>query len=266
MAKSKKRESINILFDKLYVKSNGAKVIEFSNTELKSITQDTKFMNQFDATKYDSSIKLPERLQKYGYFIVHLGEGNHAFVRGEGYHRFEQLSDKRVVSVGKSLIDEAGKSEAGAASFLYNEKILQDFLGTEEVKVHTARRTKFSYAFNVNGNELYAKNQQIEIDGIFETNDNSIIIGIEAKNVEYLDFEIRQLFDIMKYFEMLKEKKAIPHTVKLRILFLTRLHNKQKDIIRVYEYKFKDKNDLNSIEFVKGREYIARHALDSALN
>ena len=266
MVKSKKRESINILFDKLYVNSKGTKVIKFSNTELKAITQNTKFMNQFDAVKYDSSIKLPESLKKHGYFIVHLGGGNHAFIEGEGYHRFEQLSDKKEINVGKSLIDEVSKSEAGAASFIYNEKILQDFLGIQKLKVHTARRTKFSYVFKVNENELYAKNQQIEIDGIFETNDNSIIIGIEAKNVEYPDFEIRQLFDIMKYFEMLKEKKAIPHTVKLRILFLTRLHNKQKDIIRVYEYKFKDKNDLNSIEFVKGREYIARHALDSALN
>ena len=266
MANSKKRESINRLFDKLYTKSNGAQVIKFSNKELKVITQNTKFMNQFDAVKYDSSIKLPESLKKQGYFIMHLGQGYHAFIKGDGYHKFEEISDKKEFKVSKSLIDEVSESEAGAASFIYNEKILQDFLGISELKVHTARRTKFSYSFEVSGNQLYAKNQQIEIDGLFETKDNKIIIGIEAKNEEYPDFEIRQLFNIMKYFEMLKDKGSIPSNVKIIILFLIRLRDKKGDIVRIYQYRFKDKNDLNSIEFIKGKKYIIKHINDSILN
>jgi hypothetical protein len=62
----------------------------------------------------------------------------------------------------------------------------------------------------------------------------------------------------MRYFEILKEKNGSFLTVKIRILFLVRIRNKHKDIIRIYEYKFKDKNDLNSIVFVKGTEYTVK--------
>lgn len=64
---SRKRNSIDILFTRLRRKKRKAKVIEFTNTELKSVTQDTKFMNQFDATKFDSSDLLPESLKKSGF-------------------------------------------------------------------------------------------------------------------------------------------------------------------------------------------------------
>jgi len=244
---SKKRNSINILFNKLYEKSQKAKVIEFTNTELKTVTQDTKFMNQFDATKFDSSELLPESLKKNGYFIVHLGKGKHAFVNGEGYHKFEKITEIKNIDVTKSVIDDVGNSEAGAISFIYNEGIIQDFLGVKDLKVHTARRSKVSFSFKVNGSNLHADKQQIEIDGIFETKDG-MIVTVEAKNVEHADFEIRQLFSIKKYFDMLMERGDIPNGTNLRLLFLVRLRNEKQNLCRLYEYKFTDDEDINSIK------------------
>ncbi|MBS3056604.1 MAG: hypothetical protein J4473_04175 [Candidatus Aenigmarchaeota archaeon] len=70
------------------------------------------------------------------------------------------------------------------------------------MKVHTARRSKVSFSFKVNSSKLHADKQQIEIDGIFETK-SGMIVTVEAKNVEHEDFEIRQLFSIKKYFDIM---------------------------------------------------------------
>ncbi len=251
---SKKRNSINILFDKLCKKNPKTKVIVFTNKELKTVTQDTQFMNQFDATKFDSSDLLPERLKENGFFIVHLGKGKHAFVKGEGYHKFEKITRIKNIFSSKSVIDIIGSSEAGAVSFIYNEGVVHDFLGVKDLKVHTARRSKVSFSFKVNGSKLYADKQQIEIDGIFETKEG-MIITVEAKNVEHEDFEIRQLFSIKKYFDMLTEKGIIPKNTNLRLLFLVRLRDKEQNLCRLYEYKFTDSEDINSIKFIQAAQY-----------
>lgn len=251
---SKKRTSIDILFNKLSEKNPKAKVIGFTNKELKIVTQDTQFMNQFDATKFDSSDLLPESLRQNGYFIVHLGKGKHAFIKGEGYHKFEKITEIKDIIVSKGVIDEVGNSEAGAVSFIYNEGIIQNFLGIKDMKVHTARRSKVSFSFKVNSSKLHADKQQIEIDGIFETKDG-MIVTVEAKNVEHADFEIRQLFCIMRYFDMLMEKGIVSKNTNLRLIFLIRLRGKEQNLCRLYEYRFTDNEDINSIKFVQAVQY-----------
>ncbi len=254
---SKKRDSIDILFTTLYAKNPSQKVIRFSNAQLKAITQDTKFMNQFDAVKFESAEKLPNKLKENGYFIVHLGKGNHAFVKGNGYHKLEKITDIKKMAKDGGLIDKTGESEAGAISYIYNSGIIQDFLDEEELKVHTARRSKVSFEFKVNGSRLFADGQQIEIDGIFET-DKGVIIAVEAKNKEYGDFEIRQLFSMMKYFEMLIKEGRLPKETEVKLLFFIRLRNKKENICKIYEYKFTDDEDLNSIKFVRAVEYLVK--------
>ncbi len=254
---SKKRDSIDILFNELYKKTPGAKVIRFSNEQLKKITQDTAFMNQFDAVKFDSAEKLPDKLKEHGYFIVHLGKGNHAFVKGNGYHKLEKITNIKSVKPEGSLIDKTGDSEAGAISYIYNSGIIQDFLGVERLKVHTARRSRVSFKFKVNGASLYADGQQIEIDGIFETT-SGIIIAIEAKNTDNGDFEIRQLFNMEKYFDMLIGEGRLPKDTEVKLLFFVRLRDKKQNTCKIYEYTFTDKDDLNSIKFVRAAEYLVK--------
>ncbi len=85
---SKKREAINKIFQRHYSKKSGNDMYEFHNDEVKEVTANS-FRNQFDATKFDSSEKLPSLLKENGYFIIHLGNGKHAFVKGEGFHKLE---------------------------------------------------------------------------------------------------------------------------------------------------------------------------------
>ncbi len=252
MTESKKRESIRLIFEDLKKKNPNEDKLIFSNEIVKKVTGDVKFSNQFDATKFESKEKLPECLRKNGFFIIHLGKGRHAFVKGDGYHNFEPIKEIKEWKTRKTLIGELGKSEASTMSELYNSKIIHDFLyGRKDVdmQVHTARRTRTSYDVMVGNEKLHADKQQIEIDGIFETEE--IIAAIEVKNVDHKDFEIRQLFNIMKYFE----EKKLPSGYKLRIIFVVKVREKGENFFRLYEYEFTDKERLDSIKLVRNVQY-----------
>ena len=85
---SKKREAINKIFKELFDKNPDKKILEFDNNKVKEVTG-TDFRNQFDATKFDRYDALPSLLKENNFFIIHLGQGNHAFLKGEGFHKFE---------------------------------------------------------------------------------------------------------------------------------------------------------------------------------
>jgi len=257
MAKeSEKRIAINKIFEELHKKSPQSNVLRFDNNKVKEVTG-VQFRNQFDATKYDSYKSLPHLLKKHGFFIIHLGQGEHAFVKGEGFHKFEEVTD--IVDWDKfteNYMDKISKSEAQSASTAFNDQIIHDFLFDDinkDVLIHTARRAKTHYSFKIGYEKLDTGILQIEMDAVYECGDT--IVPVEVKNIEHDDFEIRQLFSSMKYFEMWKEKGIIPQNMKIRLLFMIRVRKKEKNYYKMYEYRFKDKNDPNSIELIKCKKY-----------
>lgn len=64
-------------------------------SSLKKVSNELGFGNPFDATKVDNSSLLPEDVRAADYFIVHIGEGLHQFVKGVkyGYHQFELIKE-----------------------------------------------------------------------------------------------------------------------------------------------------------------------------
>jgi len=256
MAKSYKRDVISTIFDRLRKEYPKSAVLKFNNDEVKKISGST-FSNQFDATKFDSSILLPQEVRDNGFFIVHLGQGNHAFVKGDGYHKFEKIKTIKEWKGGTSVVNQISESEAQSASTAFNDKIIHDFLSEDkkkDIKLHTARRARISYEYVVNGVPIKTDKLQIEMDGIYELEEDKTIAVVEVKNKEYEDFEIRQLFSTMKYFEKMMGWK-IPNDYKIRLLFLVRIRKKKEDKFRIYEYNFTDKLNPNSIKFVKAIEY-----------
>ena len=202
MAQSYKRDVIATIFNRLRNEYPKSAVLQFNNGEVKKVSG-SDFGNQFDATKFDSLILLPKEVRENGFFIVHLGKGNHAFVKGEGYHKFEKIKTIKEWKSGTSAIDQTSESEAQSASTAFNDKMIHDFLFEDkhkDIKLHTARRAKISYECVINGILIKADKLQIEIDGIYELEENKTIAVVEVKNKEYEDFEIRQLFSTMKYF------------------------------------------------------------------
>jgi len=256
---SSKRKAMTIIFNELKKENPNSNVLRFNNKTVKQLTdgrEDIYFSNQFDATKFESFKKMPEVLQQNGFFIIHLGKGEHAFVKGEGYHKFEPIPKENIKdwNGSGSFVDSLGNSEAGTVSELFNNALIRDFLfGNENITidVHTARRSRVSYDVVIGETILHADKQQIEIDGLFETKDT--IAAVEVKNVDHEDFEVRQLFNILKYFE---SKKVSPKRIS-RIVFVVRVRNKKekKDFFRLYEYKFTDNKRLDSIELVKNAQY-----------
>ncbi len=256
MAESRKRDVIDAIFNRLKEKYPKSSILKFDNKEVKRVSGDS-FVNQFDATKYDTSKILPDILKKEGFFIVHLGGGNHAFVKGVGYHNFEKIKTIKEWVSGKSVIDEISQSEAQSASTAFNDKIIHDFLfedKTKHINLHTARRSKTSYEFVIDGKPLRTDKLQIEIDGIYESEEEKTIAVVEVKNQEHEDFEIRQLFSTMKYLEKFKGWK-IPRDYKIRLLFMVRKKDKIEDKFKIYEYDFIDKMNPNSIKLVKAIQY-----------
>jgi hypothetical protein len=252
MENGEKRKVLDEIFQNLRQKNPKSSVLKFDNDLVKKISA-SKFRNQFDVTKCDTPKLLPRSIVNAGFFIVHLGGGEHAFVKGEGYHNFENIKEIKKWKVKKSVIDDISESEAQSASTAFSNKIIHDFLfGRTDIDLllHTARRARVSYNFKVNNEPLKAEALQIEFDGIYESASNETIATIEVKNKDNSSFEVRQLFSAMKYCE-----QKIPKNYKIRLLFLVRIRNEKEDSFNLYEYKFKNKEELTSIEFVRARSY-----------
>lgn len=65
----------------------------FHNDLVKKVCVEVGFGNPFDVTKLDNKSKLPDVLTKNNFAIIHLGSGNHKFIKGidKVYHDFEPI-------------------------------------------------------------------------------------------------------------------------------------------------------------------------------
>ncbi|MEE9506479.1 MAG: hypothetical protein V3V98_04960 [Thermoplasmata archaeon] len=252
----KKRRIITELFTRLKPEDERLDVINFNTPQVREICVKYAFVNQFDATKFDTYERLPQALKDEGYFIIHLGRGNHAFVSGTGYHDLEDVDEVKPWKLRGSMLDEIGASEASAFSTLYNERILHDFLcgrRDADLRIHNSRRSKFSFHFKIGKYDFYPDQLQLEIDGFVEGKD--VIAPIEVKRGTRTNFEIRQLFTAMKYFEKFQREKVIPPKFSLRYIYANMVKSKKQSYARLHEYRFKNSLDFNSIEFVRAVQY-----------
>ena len=119
--------------------------------------------------------------------------------------------------------------------------------------IHTARRSKVEYSMKIEGEEIKVKALQIEQDGILECAEKKMIISVECKNVDNGEFEIRQLFSAMKYYK--ESRFNFPEDYLYRFLFLIRNRKKGNNYFKLYEYKFEDEKNPNSIKLVKSKQY-----------
>jgi len=139
-------------------------------------------------------------------------------------------------------------SEANAINALLLSGILNDFLGTDNnVATFNGRMGTGVFNFNVDtysGIKLNIKvnNAQCEIDGGFE-NDDSVVI-MEAKNVVYNDFHIRQL-----YYPYRLWKNKVNKSIRLIFSIYSNM------IFRLFEYQFNELEDYSSISLIRTKNY-----------
>lgn len=251
----KKQEVISRLFEICSEQNN----YYFDNKLVKIVSNELGFGNPFDATKVDNSSLLPENVRAADYFIVHIGEGLHQFVKGVkyGYHQFELIKEDETFEwkYRQSLLNEFDTSESNILSVASNQRIIHDFLYDDIVaspKVYNARRTKTSFEYLIGDTIIQCKNLQMEIDLTLEY--QGIVTVVEGKNGFPEDFAVYQLFHPFKYYYLLKQENSIAIN-KITCCYVLRRKQQDASILRLYDYTFDDINRIESIRLLKKAQY-----------
>ncbi len=231
----------------------------FDNALVKEICKQEGFGNPFDATKIDNSSLLPEDVRAQDYFIVHLGEGRHRFVKGveKGYCVFAPIDDSERIpwKYRQSLLNELDTSESNILSVATNQRIIHDFLYDDIVaspKTYNARRTKMSFMYYIGDEQIEATNLQMEIDFTFEY--QGVVTVVEGKNGFPEDFAVYQLFHPFRYYTEINRQKHLGIR-QITCCYILRKRKHRESILRLYNYTFEDPQYIDSIRLLKKAEY-----------
>lgn len=231
----------------------------FDNHLVKKYCKKHNFGNPFDVTKLDNTNIFPNVMIKNDYFILHIGEGKHQFVKGInfGFHEFEEIDENNIFQwkYRKSLLNDFDTSESNILSVGFNQRIIHDFLYEDIVaapKVYNSRRTKSTISYKLNNQDIYTSNLQMEID--LTTEYNGIVTIFEGKNNFPKNFAVYQLFHPYLYYQKLKNDNMLKIN-DITCCYLLRKKEKDNSIIRIYNYTFSDSTDMGSIKLTKAAQY-----------
>jgi len=231
----------------------------FHNDLVKQVCKKLNFGNPFDATKIDNTSRFPQVLLEQDYFVLHIGNGKHQFVKGiaKGYHVFEPINQANTYAwkYRKSILNEFDTSESNILSVANNQRIIHDFLYEDIVaapKVYNSRRTKMTFNYHIAGLQISVTNLQMEIDLTMEL--NHVVTVFEGKNGFPKDFAVYQLFHPFKYYSMLKKQKRLS-LKDISCCYILRKKSAEKSVLRLYNYTFKNPNNMASIELLKSAQY-----------
>lgn len=205
-------------------------------------------------TKFDHKANLPKIFADNKLSILPISRGSYVISKFEAYSKFENINQEIVKARFPDYITSIDydniTSEATAINCAYVSGIIYDFVQDEQVvPTVSGRMSSNNFNFNIKNNILgkdmlvEVENSQIEIDGGYE-GINSLCL-IEAKNALSDDFIIRQLY--YPYRLWLNKIDKI-----VRPIFLVYSNG----IYNLYEYKFEDTNNYNSLKLVKQKNYI----------
>ena len=204
--------------------------------------------------KWDSYESLPSIFKKNNINILPISRNSYLLSDFKLYKKIPELSE-HITSMTKveipkfeSIDIENITSESNAINVLLLSNILDDFLSEEgNVSTFNGRMGTGIFDFNVDRVrgipiKVSVSNAQCEIDGGME-NENSVVI-MEAKNVVYPDFHIRQLY---YPYRLWKNKVKKPIRLVFSIYY--------NQIYRLLEYKFENIDNYSSICLVKEKNY-----------
>jgi len=240
----------------------------FHNDLVKDVCKEIGFGNPFDATKLDNKTKLPQILLKNDYAIIHIGSGNHKFIKGidKVYHNFEPIQEKIDWEYKKSLLNQYNTSESNILSVANNQRILHHFLFGKDTefddvdilkrpKTYFPHRTKTSFEYYFGkGTKMELKNIQIEVDLTIEFQGN---IGVfEGKNGKPDSFSLYQIYHpFLYYYNANKQKELEGKIKKIYCVYVVREKGKENDTVKLWAYTFENPLDITTIKFIKSASY-----------
>lgn len=218
-------------------------------------------------TKFDHRVNLPAVFSDNGLAILPVTRGDYVISSFEAYKEFEAPSGKvQRVSVPaylQSLMPQFLVSEAISLNCAHACGILSDFLEDEAiVPTVSGRMGSGDFAFDIDTasgvKRLSVSNSQIEIDAAYEGIHSLSLF--EAKRDLSDDFLVRQL-----YYPFRVWSGRVAKPVKPVFLIFS------NGVFYLYQYRFADPGNYNSLELVKQKNYmigteIALADLESLLN
>lgn len=226
---------------------------EITAAQIKTSCQDFRATVQKEVRilcKQDTRESRPEIFKENDLFLLPKKNGSYYIVKGEGYVDIPKITTE--IEVYKSKLDfklessMVGDSEMQHLDLAYASSLVRTFMEDDSLLL-TIRGRKYtpSFEFNVGNQKLSVESVQTEVDAGYEGR-NKIVL-IEAKNSDVTNTIIRQL-----YYPYRQWKKQTSKDVNL--LFFDRDRN--SDVYNIWQFKFEDENDYNSIKLVKSGRYI----------
>lgn len=243
----------NVAWRELFNRHDILNRIDSDGKFIISASQIGEFREARLMTKFDHKINLPSLFKENNLAILPISRGDYVISNYKVYKDFQEINSTitylnfpgHIESIDISRIT----SEANAINCAFVSGILSDFLEDESLlPTVSGRMSSGNFNFEILNNKhnnketINVANSQIEIDGGFEGLENLTLI--EAKNSLSDDFLVRQLYYPFRLWEQKINKKVIP-------LFMTYSNS----IFSLYEYKFENPNDYNSIILTKQKNY-----------
>lgn len=253
-----KSKSINVLWNEIIEKYNVLEKLKEKDLFKISSDQIKEFKEPRLMVKWDCKNSLPEVLSKNKLNILPISRREYALGYFDIYKNFPDekfnLKHNEIELIETPFYETLDitniTSEKVALNVLLNSKVIEKFLETSDEFARTfeGRMGTGEFEFiidNINDKNQIAINvdkSQCEVDAGLE-NESTVVI-IEAKNVLNDSFNVRQL-----YYPYRTWKDKINKNIRL----VYALFN--NDIYWLFEYKFKDPQNMSSAYLVNQKQY-----------
>lgn len=133
--------------------------------------------------KMDSVEELPRIFWNNGLFLLPINRQGYVIVKGEGYHQLERILDSPKIhrtSYPFPISCSDVTSERVYLDYAFSSGLLAKVTGVNNLNISFGdKRTTPSFSFKVNRSSISVDRAQIEIDAVYENEDEIVIV--EAK-------------------------------------------------------------------------------------
>lgn len=209
--------------------------------------------------KQDTRSDRPNTFIENGLFILPKKNGYYYILKGEGYVDVPDITTPIIDYVSKLEFElessMVGNSEMQFLDFAYANSLIRTFMEDPSL-VLTIRGRKYTppFSFNVGSYVLFTESVQTEVDAGYEGKDS--IVLVEAKNFSASDVIIRQLYYPFRQWSENTSKQVYT------VFFEKRVINNE-NIFYIWQFRFDDVNDYNSIKLVKSGRYRIKNNLNN---
>lgn len=220
-----------------------------------SASQINEFREARLMTKFDNASQLPQIFTENELSILPITRGSYVIAPMDIFHKFPMIESSNEISYFnfpdniQTLLPDNINSESLALNAVYISGILEDFIQDEKLlPTINGRMSSSLFNFNIKNTKtkkilnIDVNNAQIEIDAGYEGVESFSII--EAKSHFADDFVIRQLYYPMRLWSS-KVRKNI------KTIFMVHTNG----IYYLYDFKFNDLNNYNSLTLNKFKRY-----------